>query len=357
MVPSMSSSQYLRHLEAKRRQRVDAERRAGDFRGKEADKRAAATKAVELASRTTSASMAASRLREAGRRESEANAAGKEAARWQRRAADYAKEEAALQAKLAKAEQREGDEAERRRKRDQQAADRRDAAERASFHERLDATETLIGTALRELRAPKPEKLRILMLAASSEGDLRVGREQTRIRRAVERALHRDLIQLEGRPSATAEDLLDGISGFRPHIVHFSGHSGNDVIVFEQKFDERHPGVAVSAQAFAHAVAATDTPPLLVVLNSCNSASQLEHLVERVVPFAIGMSDEIADGDAIIYAARFYAGVADGQSVQSAHQLGRAALEMAGLAGRDLPTLAHAPDVDPAETILVVPPK
>jgi hypothetical protein len=34
----------------------------------------------------------------------------------------------------------------------------------------------------------------VLMLGAAPEGDLRVSREQARIRTAVERALHRDLV-------------------------------------------------------------------------------------------------------------------------------------------------------------------
>jgi hypothetical protein len=54
--------------------------------------------------------------------------------------------------------------------------------------------------------------------------------------------------------------------------VHFSGHSDDDLIVFEDEFDKRHHGVIVTARAFANAVAATDDPPLLVLLNSCNSA-------------------------------------------------------------------------------------
>jgi hypothetical protein len=40
--------------------------------------------------------------------------------------------------------------------------------------------------------------------------------------------------------------------------------------------------VIVAAQTFANAVAATDNPPLLVLLNSCNSASQINRLVEEV---------------------------------------------------------------------------
>ena len=137
------------------------------------------------------------------------------------------------------------------------------------------------------------------MLGASSEGDLRIGREQKRIRSAVESALHRDLVELDVRPSATTTDLLDGITKFRPHVVHFSGHSGEDLIVFEDEIDEHHAGVVVTAKAFAHAVAATDEPPLLVVLNACGSAAQIPLIVDEVAPFAIGMSAEIEDGDGI----------------------------------------------------------
>jgi hypothetical protein len=139
------------------------------------------------------------------------------------------------------------------------------------------------------------------------------------------------------------------------HVVHFSGHSDDDLIVFEDEIDSPHAGVVITAGAFAHAVGATEDPPLLIVLNSCNSASQIDLLVDRVAPFAIVMSAEIGDGDAVAYAAQFYAAIANGQSIQSAHLLGRAALELAGLAGQELPTLAHAEDVDPAATVLVVP--
>ena len=184
---------------------------------------------------------------------------------------------------------------------------------------------------------------------------LRVGREQKRIRSAVESALHRDQIELDVRPAATTADLLDGITKFRPHVVHFSGHSNDDLIVFEDETDEPHEGVIVTARAFARAISATDDPPLLVLLNSCRSAAQIDDLVAQVVPFAIGMADSIEDADAISYAAQFYAAVANGQSINSSHLSGQAALELAGLDSADLPTLAWAPDVDPSTTVLVKP--
>ena len=351
----MGSQQYRNELERKRKQRVEAEKKAGEFRNKESKKRAEADKARQDAAKTKVASTQKSRMRRANQQDKEAASAGNEANKWQTKAAGYRKQESDLQTKLAKAEKSEADAAERKRKRDRTTADRRAAAERAETAERFDRTERAVGEALRELRAPKPEKLRVLLLGASSEGDLRVGREQKRIRAAVESALHRDLIDLDVRPAATANDLLDGITKFRPHVVHFSGHSNEDLVVFEYEADAPHEGHVVTARAFSRAIAATDEPPQLVLLNACNSAAQIDQLVAEVVPLAIGMADSIEDVDAISYAAQFYASVANGQSVRSAHLAGQAALELAGLDGAELPTLAAAADVDPASVVLVLP--
>lgn len=351
----MSASQYRNQLERKRKQRLEAERKAGEFRTRESKKRAEAAKLRQAAAKTRSSTTEQSRLREAAKRDKQAETAGKSAGSWQTKATAYAKEESALGTKLTRAEQSEADLEERRRKRRQHQEDRKAAAERAAFEARFAGAESAVEAVLRQLPAPKTEVLRVLLLGASSEGDLRVGREQKRIRAAVESALHRDQIELDVRPAATTFDLLDGITRFRPHVVHFSGHSDEDLIVFEDEEDASHQGVVVTARAFASAMRATDEPPLLVLLNSCNSAAQIDDLVTLGVPFAIGMADNIDDGDAINYAAQFYAGIANGQSVKASHLLGQAALELAGLFGAELPTLTWASDVDPTTTVLVKP--
>ncbi|MEV2236020.1 hypothetical protein AB0H69_46750 [Streptomyces phaeochromogenes] len=352
----MNASYYRSLMERKNNERAAAEKKAGDFQSKAAGKRADVAKARAAAAKSKNANTVKSKLREADRYEDQANTASRDAAKWSTKAAGLTKEVGEAQVKLAKAEQSEREVAERARQREQLAADRRAAAEQRKIQQRLSTTEQQVGMVLRELRAPKPEKLRVLMLGASSAGDLRVGREQSRIRAAVERALHRDLVELDVRPAATAADLLDGITKFRPHVVHFSGHSDDDLIVFEKDIDQPHEGAIVTARAFARAIAATDDPPLLVLLNSCHSAAQIDNLV-GAVDFAIGMSDEIGDTDAIYYAAQFYAAVANGQSVGSAHASGQAAVELAGLPDHDLPSLAHASDVDPRATFLVKPPQ
>lgn len=351
----MGAQQYRNELDRKCRQRVHAEKKAGEYRNKESKKRAEADRARRDAVKTKSPASQKSKLSRATQRDREATSAGTEANKWQTKAAGYRKQEADLQSKLSKAERTATDAAERKRKRGQAVSDRIAAAERAETAERFDRTERAVGEVFRELRAPRPEKLRVLLLGSSSEGELRIGREQKRIRAAVESALHRNLIELDVRPAATANDLLDGITKFRPHVVHFSGHSNQDLLVFEHEIDAPHQGHAVTSRAFSRAIAATDEPPQLVMLNACNSAAQIETLVTEVVPLAIGMADSIEDGDAINYAAQFYASIANGQSVRSAHLAGQAALELAGLNGSDLPTLAAAEEFDAAGVILVKP--
>lgn len=96
----MSSSLYRGQLERKRKQRIEAERKAGDLRSKESAQRAKAAKARSAADRATSTSTASSKRREAERAEAAAAAAGRDAAKKQDEANRYAKEEASLQKKL-----------------------------------------------------------------------------------------------------------------------------------------------------------------------------------------------------------------------------------------------------------------
>lgn len=352
----MSSSLYRGQLERKRKQRIEAERKAGDLRSKESAQRAKAAKARSAADRATSTSTASSKRREAERAEAAAAAAGRDAAKKQDEANRYAKEEASLQKKLTDAERADAGSAERKREQAQRRAGRSAAADRRALEARVQATEAAVDQVARSFRPPKEERLRVLLLGSAAAGDLRVGREQKRIRAAVESALHRDLVELDVRPAATVADLLDGVTKFRPHVVHFSGHSDERLIELEDERDEPHSGVIVTAGAFSSAVRACDEPPLLVLLNSCNSAAQLPDLVRNEIPLAIGMADEIDDADAITYAAQFYAAVANGQSVGSSHESARAALELGGLAGSELPTLAAAEGVDPKGVVLVRPP-
>ncbi len=216
----------------------------------------------------------------------------------------------------------------------------------------VDGAERRLVEQIAALREPQRENLRILYATATPEGELRVSQEIRRIKAAVASSLHRDAVEIETAPDVTVDDLLNYLTTFRPHIVHFSGHANGDVLVFDEGGIE---GVAcaISISGFMRAVSSPDKPPALVVLNACESATNLEHLLAGV-PLAIGMAAPVGDADAITFATRFYRAVADGQSVQGALAIARAAMELNGMPDHELPTLVAAPGVDPSAVRLVL---
>lgn len=355
----MSADQIRHELERKMRACSEVETDVGKHRTKESTARVAADKARSAAAKTSNATTAKSKLSEADRREKEAATAASAAAAADKKAAGLRTDISRLQKRLSDAEASERRLADQRQKTADKRTERERTAERAEYERRIAAAEdaarearSAVATATRSLPEPKPETLRVLLLGADGSGGLRIGREQQRIAAAVRSANHRDSISFETRAAATTDDLLDGISQFRPHVVHFSGHSNEDVLAFEKDVDAPNDGTMVAGTAFARAMSATDEPPTLVILNSCDSAAHLDALVGGIVPFAVGTTDSIGDGDAIIYATRFYASVANGHSIASAHEAGRVALEFAGL-NPDIVVLQSAGDVDPTAAVLV----
>lgn len=216
----MSSSSIRSQLERKRAQRVAAEKHASTARSKESSRRSDATKARTSAAKATNDATRKSRLREAHRYENDANAAGKDAATWQSKASGYLNEEVRLQKQLSDAEAAERKAADRKRDQADAVSERRRAEQVAAANRETDRLRREMTTrfdtheqAIAELRAPKQEALRVLILTASSHDDLRVGREQKRIQDAVRFASGRDHVKLDVRPAATGAG--SGVPGER----------------------------------------------------------------------------------------------------------------------------------------------
>src|SRR5262249_54446557 len=84
-----------------------------------------------------------------------------------------------------------------------------------------------------------------------------------------------------------------------------------------------------------------------VVLNACYSAAQAGALVEHV-DVVIGMTSAIKDQAAIAFASAFYQALGYGESVQAAFELGKNRIELEGLSGADVPTIATRKGIDAA---------
>jgi CHAT domain len=339
-----------------RKEEADERKKFSDAQGKGAKAAADARTRRDRASRTSSTSLAASHLREAARLERVAAEHEKKAAVSSKRLSDIASKLAAKSKALEGAER----EAQRRRDRDEKARQQR---ERRHAQELSRLGSPSVRHVLHEVRIvepPKPEKLRVLYLAANPELDLRVDVEVRGVRDAVQKALHRDLVEIDHRPAATPEDLLDGINEMRPHVIHFAGHGGQGLVLFDDAevgstSRDVPRGRPISFALLARAVAATDQAPTLLVLNACDTLAGAEVLLNGI-PAVIAMATSVGDLAAGVFAARFYSAIASAQSVAAALDQSRVAIEAAGLSqGWEAATLTRE-GINLRNLILVRPP-
>lgn len=258
---------------------------------------------------------------------------------------------------------------------EQRAVDRDEARRRQSekTHAREVAALSRPSTVVRyvEVQPPKPEPLRVLYLTANPESVettvmrpdgsvetngvwLRVDYEVRQVKDLLKKSTYRDLVTVEHLPAATTLDLLEGLNEHRPHVVHFSGHASSWGLLMDND-EGTTAGDDLDFGLLARLLGATDEPPRLVVLNACDSLAGADDLLQTV-PVVIGMSDEINDASAVVFAARFYSGIASAQSVASALEQAKVAMLASALDGSDLPQARTRADVDLTSHVLVRPP-
>lgn len=116
-------------------------------------------------------------------------------------------------------------------------------------------------------------------------------------------------------------DLRRALLDHKPRYVHFCGHGGTDGIVLE--------GQLVNGDALAELFGLF--PEIkCIVLNACYSKTQAQAIAKRV-DYVVGMSTEIGDSAAIEFAVAFYDALGAGESVEFAFDLGRVAIQVAGI--------------------------
>jgi len=93
----------------------------------------------------------------------------------------------------------------------------------------------------------------------------------------------------------------------------------------------------------------------LVFFNTCFSHTQAEAVVKHVNA-AVGMTVEIGDDAARVFAAQFYSSVGFGHSVKRAFEQAKAALMLEGIPEENTPVLKTAAGVDAESLVLVRPP-
>lgn len=206
------------------------------------------------------------------------------------------------------------------------------------------------------LVVPKAAKtLKVLFLTAtpSSQKPLRTDAEVSLVQGELRGSKLRDKIDLLPRPAASPKTLLDGLNDHSPQVVHFSGHGGRGGVWFDDGKVVKSVGGNVSFDLLADILGSTSNPPILLVLNSCDTLEGAEALLGSV-QIVIAMSSSISDVGAATFAAQLYAAIASGETVLNALKQGRVALKGA-LLNKDaaLPDLISRSDIDASKVRLV----
>ncbi|MDO8434767.1 MAG: CHAT domain-containing protein [Candidatus Binatus sp.] len=205
----------------------------------------------------------------------------------------------------------------------------------------------VVKPVVRRSTLKKNKHLDVLYLMANPirKHSLRVDAEVRKVCEEIRRSQYRDNITLHQSPAADLTTIIRGLNDHRPGIVHFSGHGNADGLATDDGGVKRTKTQFVTFDLLGKALAATDDPPKVVVLNACRSAGARGALFGTAKAI-IAMQDSIGDAAAVAFATMFYGGIASGQSLQSAFEQGCVAVESVSLREAATPKLITANGVD-----------
>ncbi len=363
-------------LERARKKQADEEKKCSNAEKAAADKR-------RSAARSSSDSLRRSYLRDAERKDEEANTARSATATASGKVADYQpkvhKAEADLDKARAAEQRKQTEKAERdRKKREADERRQRERAERLARdaereRERADAARDAqlghLGSGLSVMEGDVaatraivnarpwenvPERITVLILTAEPDGEdrLRVDRELREIQEQVRSSELRDSIAFEHRHAVRFGDLIQHLNETDPDVIHFSGHGSRGGIALHAEDDTTRE---LTNEQLDQVLGIAPKPLKLVVFNSCNSADQARVAVGHAAA-AIGMDEPIGDEVARVFAGQFYNSLGFGRSLGLALRQAMLYVEMQLDHTSGEPTLLLAEGVD-ADELIVVDPK
>lgn len=212
-----------------------------------------------------------------------------------------------------------------------------------------------------------PSKIKILFLGAnpSTTTHLALGDEVREIMQRLRAAHQGEQFELVQEWAVRVGDLQQALLRHRPQIVHFSGHgrgegdafsrsgpisnSDREMLSYEDPRTDEADGAILVEDDTPGKVRPLPASALAnlfkivggircVVLNACHSAVQADAICEHVEA-VVSMRRSIHDTAAVNFAWAFYQGLGFGQSLQTAFELGKNQIELAGFGDVDVPHL------------------
>jgi hypothetical protein len=192
----------------------------------------------------------------------------------------------------------------------------------------------------------------ILLLSANADGQqpLRLDEERRVIDRMVAHSRAGSRLEVRTADAVRLDDLHDALLRHRPVIAHFSGHGHPQDGI--QVVDALGRARSVPPKALSELFRILHAELRCVVLNACHTDEQAAAIAAHV-PCVVGMRRQVLDDTAVLFAAGFYRGIANGQSIRASFDLARNGLDLHGVPDSDVPRLiARAGD---AERLIIEP--
>lgn len=170
-------------------------------------------------------------------------------------------------------------------------------------------------------------KVRILFLSANPWNTSRilVDEEAREVFQRLHEGPYRARFELVNYPATRPGDLQRLLLGYRPHIVHFSGHGNKQHHIILGGLHGR--GKTVDRQGLTDVFALYNSHVRLVLLNACFTKAQARSIAE-VVNYSIGTSRAIGDKVGVAFAGAFYRAIGFGWSIRSAFESAKAELAL-----------------------------
>jgi hypothetical protein len=182
----------------------------------------------------------------------------------------------------------------------------------------------------------------ILLLSANPGGhrQLQLDQERRAIDREVAHSRAAARLDVRTADALRLDDLQRVLLRHQPIVAHFCGHGHpRDGI---QVVDEAGLPRSVPPRALSGLFQILNDGLRCVVLNACHTDAQAAAIAAHV-PCVVGMRQQVLDETAILFAAGFYRGVADGRSIRTSFQLACNGLDLHGVPDRDVPRLISQP--------------
>ncbi len=193
----------------------------------------------------------------------------------------------------------------------------------------------------------------ILILAANPKNTsrLRLEEEVREIDAALQRARYRDQFVLKQKWAVQPRDIIQAMLYIKPQYVHFSGQGAGDTgLAFE---NETGQAKLVDGEALAGLFSLFADEVKCIVINGCYSEVQADAISQHI-NYVIGMNKAIVDTAAIEFAVGFYDAIGAGRSIEFAHKIGCAAIQLAGISEQFTPTLKKKTNIGEKDQLLIL---